>query len=95
MCAMNTFWINQRNWCNPWPLIRQTRFYKIQFSSLKTWNKDRIRIIHLLSFGVADQMNSTKQYGAEQPLQRSTKRNLINIFMYFAARKFCNNETII
>lgn len=39
---------------NPWPLIRQTRFYKVQYSSLKTGNKDRIRIIHLLSFGVAD-----------------------------------------
>lgn len=39
---------------NPWLLIRQTRFYKVQYSSLKTGNKDRIRIIHLLSFGVAD-----------------------------------------
>ena len=39
---------------NPWPLIRQTKFNKIQYSSLKTGNKERIRIIHLLSFGVAD-----------------------------------------
>lgn len=39
---------------NPWPLIRQTKFNKIQYSSLKTGNKDRIRIILLLSFGVAD-----------------------------------------